>query len=247
MLAAGSDPVLKALAKADINATSIDEKIKVADGWWDYAQHEKGIGRDQILARAAKWYREVSPKLQGLAKAKAEKRLAEIATEPDDRTAARKPDPGKPITTLFKDEKQIKDYWKMPDKWSISAREGVVALQQQTIESKFTISGDCIIQIACTGRPRIELYGERLSSAVPPNNVNGQDNIVVRPDQGVLIQRKGNKLIVKTSNAKFDSTFDIKEAERNKPSRIKISGNWYVTILAVEVRADTIQMDPDKD
>lgn len=78
LLARGSDPAQSALAKAElVNSSKPEEQIQLADGWWNQSDGTVGVAQRQLRAHAAKWYAEAAPRLSGLAKAKAEKRLAQ--------------------------------------------------------------------------------------------------------------------------------------------------------------------------
>ena len=81
LLAKGSDEKLKALADQENKApTEADERVKLADAWWELAQKESGLARDSIHLHAGNIYRDVLPNLASvLKKASIEKRLAEIA------------------------------------------------------------------------------------------------------------------------------------------------------------------------
>jgi formylglycine-generating enzyme required for sulfatase activity len=82
-LARGSDAVLKSLAAKELGATPVksQEKLDRADAWWDLAEKAAGRTKVAMRARAAHWYEESLSGLAGLAKSRAEKRLAEIAAE----------------------------------------------------------------------------------------------------------------------------------------------------------------------
>lgn len=88
MLSRGADPALRALA--DKEAASGNEiggpadvaaaLLALADGWWDLAERELIPGaKGAIRGHAAELYEQAAPELAGLAKAKAEKRAAEVA------------------------------------------------------------------------------------------------------------------------------------------------------------------------
>ena len=81
LLAGASDQVLKQLSAKDLAGASTPEmNLELADGWWDFAQHQTGIARTNVLIRAGHWYGQASRLMEkGLARAKAEKRLAEIS------------------------------------------------------------------------------------------------------------------------------------------------------------------------
>ncbi len=80
MLALGTDAELKRLALAELKVTdSIDQRLELADGWWEHAAKETGRAQQQMRWRAAGWYQLVLPKLSGLLKARVEKRLGEVS------------------------------------------------------------------------------------------------------------------------------------------------------------------------
>lgn len=79
LLALGSDKELKSIAEAEINgAVDADSQAALADRWWEQGAKETGVAKRHIQLRAAKWYKEAVPQLQGLSRAKAEKRLQEL-------------------------------------------------------------------------------------------------------------------------------------------------------------------------
>lgn len=77
-LALGSDPQLKSIALMELakpaNAAAC---LSLADGWWDRSASEKGLARKHILTHAALWYSQAEPGLNGLSRAKAQKRARE--------------------------------------------------------------------------------------------------------------------------------------------------------------------------
>ena len=79
MLAQGSDPTLKALGVKESQPPAAAEKqAGLADQWWAVAESEQaGPNSKAMQARAGYWYTQALPGLSGLAKVKAEKRLAE--------------------------------------------------------------------------------------------------------------------------------------------------------------------------
>jgi hypothetical protein len=68
-----ADPKVPAAATAAAEAA-----LKVADGWWDYAQKQRGDTKEAILAHAVGWYRRAASSQTGAARAKLDKRLDEI-------------------------------------------------------------------------------------------------------------------------------------------------------------------------
>jgi len=76
-LVKGSDAPLKALAQKELARPAVAaEQLALADGWYELAAKESP--KAQLQLRAHYWYQEALPGLSGLAKAKAEKRLAEL-------------------------------------------------------------------------------------------------------------------------------------------------------------------------
>ncbi|MCX5662583.1 MAG: hypothetical protein NTW19_23120 [Planctomycetota bacterium] len=82
-LALDNDAELKALATADLKGPAAPEaQATLADGWWAQSEKATGVVKRQLQFRAAKWYGDAAPRLTGLTKAKAEKRMKEAATVP---------------------------------------------------------------------------------------------------------------------------------------------------------------------
>lgn len=81
-LAAGDDAVLKSLAQAELSAGDDDAEVgapgKVADGWWDLAQKQRGAMKEETLLHTQSWYRRATIGLSVLARAKLDKRLEDI-------------------------------------------------------------------------------------------------------------------------------------------------------------------------
>ena len=76
MLAAGRDPVLKALAQRDLAAPAdAAAQAALADAWWELAEQQTDLRKRQVRQHAAMWYQKSIPQLNGFAKASAEKRL----------------------------------------------------------------------------------------------------------------------------------------------------------------------------
>ena len=80
LLALGDDAVLKGLAEKElVPPTTAIARMTLGDGWWAVSESEAGAVKSRIQSRAAHWYKQALPELVGLPKAKAEKRLTEIA------------------------------------------------------------------------------------------------------------------------------------------------------------------------
>ncbi|MCY3023674.1 MAG: formylglycine-generating enzyme family protein [Planctomycetota bacterium] len=78
LLTKGTDAALKALAETELAQPAVGtEQISVAESWWDLAEKEPAKQQKAAMQGRAKfWYEEALPSLTGLAKVKAEKRIA---------------------------------------------------------------------------------------------------------------------------------------------------------------------------
>jgi hypothetical protein len=86
MLALGSNPKLKELATAELDADAEldatkrpDEQLKLGDAWWNYASTLESATRDRVESRALVWYAKALPQLSGLQKLRVEKLLQEVS------------------------------------------------------------------------------------------------------------------------------------------------------------------------
>jgi hypothetical protein len=80
LLAKGSNAALKEVAEKEADPPAEAEaQVRLGDGWWDLAGKAMGRTKAQLLARAVYWYEQAVPQLKGLAKARVEKRLQEVA------------------------------------------------------------------------------------------------------------------------------------------------------------------------
>lgn len=78
LLAKGSDAGHRAAAEKDLAAPKeASDQAVAGDSWWDLSEKESGTAKDNLRARAIVWYERAvkQPKLAGLARTKAEKRL----------------------------------------------------------------------------------------------------------------------------------------------------------------------------
>jgi len=78
LLARGSDERLSALAAAELSDSP--DAVKLADNWWSLSEEKKGRVAIAVKSHSGQWYKQALPTLSGLAKAKAEARLAEISS-----------------------------------------------------------------------------------------------------------------------------------------------------------------------
>lgn len=82
LLAKGANPALKDVAARDLASPGeAPAMVAIADEWWDLSEKETAVGRAAYRRRSAYWYELAAPKLTGFTKVRAEKRLAEAATE----------------------------------------------------------------------------------------------------------------------------------------------------------------------
>ncbi|NQT14061.1 MAG: WD40 repeat domain-containing protein [Planctomycetes bacterium] len=80
MLALGSDAASRDLATRELKgAPDATGQMALGDGWWKLAETAEGDDKRAMLRRAGQWYKTAETKLSGLDKAKAQKRLEEIA------------------------------------------------------------------------------------------------------------------------------------------------------------------------
>lgn len=78
-LARGSDAALRKLAAQDLAAPDDgDARLALADRWWALAGHEPEPARRNLQAHAADWYRLADRQVTGLARLRAQQRVAEI-------------------------------------------------------------------------------------------------------------------------------------------------------------------------
>lgn len=76
MLALGNDERLGKLAATELAAPDDEqEQLLLADGWWDLAETLAGSEQAAVRAHASRYYEQALPRLSGLAKAKATKRI----------------------------------------------------------------------------------------------------------------------------------------------------------------------------
>jgi curved DNA-binding protein CbpA len=86
LLAKGADADLAAVAQQEIaGADNPRDQLKLADAWWQRAEADRSPMKPAILSRAVYWYERALPRLSGLEKVRAEKRL-EIAAAGADET-----------------------------------------------------------------------------------------------------------------------------------------------------------------
>ncbi len=78
LLAAGSDPDLKAVAALEqTKPTGADEMMHIADLWWEMSEVQTDANAKKAMAkRATYWYTAAEPRLTGLAKTKVQQRLS---------------------------------------------------------------------------------------------------------------------------------------------------------------------------
>jgi len=82
-LSKGADEALRLQAAKDLaDPADPPEQLAVGDGWWDLAEKEQGVEREQLRERCYFWYQRGSRAMSGgLQKVKVEKRMAVILAE----------------------------------------------------------------------------------------------------------------------------------------------------------------------
>jgi len=75
-LAKGSDPGPKAAAAADLaSPAATGEQVATGDLWWELAEKESGLVRENVRRRACYWYLQALPQLAGLNRVRLERRV----------------------------------------------------------------------------------------------------------------------------------------------------------------------------
>lgn len=78
LLARSLDPALSAIAERErSDPREAEAQVDLAERWWNLAEAETNILRIRMQKRAAYWYEEALPRLEGLGRARVEKRLDE--------------------------------------------------------------------------------------------------------------------------------------------------------------------------
>jgi hypothetical protein len=79
MLALSNDTVLKGPAVRELKAVSSPtEMLQLADQWAEASEKKEGPVQRALLARAIHWHEQARPRLSGLARAQADKRIEEL-------------------------------------------------------------------------------------------------------------------------------------------------------------------------
>jgi len=91
-LARGSDEGLAKVATLELeNNETANQYLALGDAWWDLAEENNQSQQAIFRSRAAEWYRQAQPQLQGLAKLRIDRRLADMPIVEDPAPAARSP------------------------------------------------------------------------------------------------------------------------------------------------------------
>jgi|GEM_PF-2533196 len=88
MLAQGNNDTLKKLAEAELAKDS--DKLSLGNAWWDFSEKAEGRVRRSAQQRAARWYSQALPGLEGLTKKLVESRLESVG----DAMPMNTPEPG---------------------------------------------------------------------------------------------------------------------------------------------------------
>lgn len=116
-LARGSQQDLKQVAESELAIPEdASNQLSLGDGWWKVADAENGPWKPVLLERAGFWYRQAVPSLEGIDKARVEKRLAQLA--PPRPTS---PGPVAPKAMLLSDLKPIE--LNSQEKWEVGGYE----------------------------------------------------------------------------------------------------------------------------
>ena len=83
-LSRGSDPELQRLAKLELTSpVDAGAQAALAEAWWELGEKSVPAMRAKLRNRALHWYRLAAPALEGPAKAKADRRIADAAARPE--------------------------------------------------------------------------------------------------------------------------------------------------------------------
>ena len=244
MLARASDPALKAAASKELQSPSdAQAQAAVGDDWWDLARaDEHAAAKKSLQLRAAYWYRQAADGLKGLTKLKIEKRLRELepvveATQPvgkpvasvgpKEKDPAAKPHPlkssRKPRVFNFTTEASVKQAWQLPGNekdWQISNGALFLHSGQGSLESKFTVNGDCEIGMSCAVygwcTPSVSIFGEEIK--FPRSTFVAFDRPTI---YRLAITRRGATLGVRFLTA--GETLTIKDSQLNVPSTLRLT------------------------
>ncbi len=117
-LAKGSDPELSALAERELAAPAEPaEQAALGDAWWDLADTREGDEKKTLLLHAGAWYKKAQRGLRGLDRAKAAKRLEQIAeierpvAPKPDRSASKRPSPARATAPIVIADFESKQPW----------------------------------------------------------------------------------------------------------------------------------------
>jgi hypothetical protein len=79
LLAQGDDQQLRRLAERDLGQPQeTEDRLQLADAWWDLAEQSKDPGKDFMLQRAQTWYGLALPNLTGDRKKRVQGRMNQI-------------------------------------------------------------------------------------------------------------------------------------------------------------------------
>lgn len=82
-LAKGDEAELSQAAADDVaSPASPEAQAALADRWWELAEGSKEPEKEALFERASHWYSLALPELNGLAKSRAEKRIAQLSSQP---------------------------------------------------------------------------------------------------------------------------------------------------------------------
>ncbi|HEX3872335.1 MAG TPA: protein kinase [Pirellulales bacterium] len=187
-LAKASDTKLKELAAKSLAVPEeVDAQVEVGDAWWDAGELLKGKDKEHLQVVAAYWYGMAVNELTGLAKARVEKRLAELGTVKATAVKARVTTPEAHTGNVFASTERP---GLGPKKWQDFQSEGEVVfgdaariMGDSYVLSRQSFTGPLdIMLIARTDSKNIRLHAHGKSHVIWNWEVKPRELRVVRPD-----------------------------------------------------------------
>lgn len=225
MLAISQDTTLKALSEMELSKPDEAKKqASLGDGWWTLAEKEVGATKRRIQVHAAGWYTHALPNTTGLAKARIEKRLAEMPNTPELLTEVG----GEHASLikkifLFNDEGTVKKAWELSGDWKL-AQDGL-RIGPGTLATRDRFKGDFTLVIEGVTNH----FGLKVAIW----------NEVYQAEFGerVVIARKGIEVAVKNDRGK-PTIFRIKESNADTATTVRIIKSTpyqsYIKRIAIE-------------
>ena len=150
-LSRGNNAAIQTIAALELASAqnarvpTIEEQLKIADGWWGLAESENEYRKAALRRHAATWYEKAKPAATGLAKAKIDKRLAELAADQPVASPGTPTAPALQHVLGFAGNEMVRSNLKYNGKHPITMEAFVKPLsfgsQHQTVIGNFTRSG----------------------------------------------------------------------------------------------------------